>query len=790
MLSRLAIFSFLIFNGQLFAQTTDSVPAIRILDINPRYVLHNDSVWIHSGICKTLKIERPAIRQSFPAHSQHAADNSFLNLHGNVQYDYLYRSLIDTPFYQKDFRQHTVTVNMNLMIKKQYPLQFTLRYRSNNSPYFSNTADVAVQFAQKDYLTVLKDQLYTRAEQLYKGNYKTILPQAELRFANKLSEVRALEQWLANPARIQEIMAEKERILQGTSYRQPGIPGELPSLRLPEYNSPDVPELPDADIIKKAIARKAQHIATSADDSLLAKVKALMLKVKKREEDSLFATKTAAYIQEQKDKLSKAKKELAEYEKKLEQIRKGISDSLMTLKQELASVKTPEELKKLALAKKADLGQLPKNWKFLSAINKAGIGRTWADYSELTVKNISLTGVNIEMNPGNFYFAVAAGNINYRFRDFISHKPDRIRQPLYLLRAGLGKKDGNHFIVSWYDGKRTLLNSFSSQDTIKRFERVIGVSAEARLKLNENQHIVVEFAKSSFSRPASGSGALLDRVKNFKDRSNEAFAVKISSYWPGAGARLSGYYRKSGENFQSFNLLPVNSRQEAYQLKYQQQLWNKKLLIDAGIRKNDFDNPFVTPGLSSHTVFKSLQLSLKVPKYPFLTIGFSPSSQFTVLDNRHIAENRYNTLNAAITYSYRSRRLAMMSNALFLKFYNKTSDTGFIYYNASTLTFNQFFFAGAWQFQSGLNVSGQKDLNVFTVEQSVTYQGKKWLSLSGGIKYCKTGKELQWGSSAGISIVMNKIGTIRINYDKSFLPGTNRDLLPVTMGRLGLFRSF
>jgi len=45
----------------------------------------------------------------------------------------------------------------------------------------------------------------------------------------------------------------------------------------------------------------------------------------------------------------------------------------------------------------------------LSAINNIGIGRTWVDYSELTVKNISLTGINAELNPSKFYVAFAAG---------------------------------------------------------------------------------------------------------------------------------------------------------------------------------------------------------------------------------------------------------------------------------------------------------------------------------------------------------------------------------------------
>jgi hypothetical protein len=40
------------------------------------------------------------------------------------------------------------------------------------------------------------------------------------------------------------------------------------------------------------------------------------------------------------------------------------------------------------------------------------------DYSELTVQNIIISGINIEYNP-SYYAAFATGKIDYRFRDFL-----------------------------------------------------------------------------------------------------------------------------------------------------------------------------------------------------------------------------------------------------------------------------------------------------------------------------------------------------------------------------------
>src|SRR5258705_13536520 len=125
-----------------------------------------------------------------------------------------------------------------------------------------------------------------------------------------------------------------------------------------------------------------------------------------------------------------------------------------------------------------------------------------------------------------------------------------------------------------------------------------------------------------------------------------------------------------GEHFQSFNLQPVNVEQVAYQFRIQQSFWKRKLNIEAGIRKNDFNSPYINPGLTSKTVFKSIQATLRIPKYPFVSVGYYPSSQLTVLNNNVIVENQYNTFSAVLSHAYRIKNLSMNSNLVFLKFYN------------------------------------------------------------------------------------------------------------------------
>jgi hypothetical protein len=265
----------------------------------------------------------------------------------------------------------------------------------------------------------------------------------------------------------------------------------------------------------------------------------------------------------------------------------------------------------------------------------------------------------------------------------------------------------------------------------------------------------------------------------------------VNSNWPRLNTRFNGYYRKTGVYFQSFNLLPVNTNQEAYNVKLQTQFWEKRIQIEAGLRKNDFSNPLINPGFNSLMVFKSVQASIRIPKYPFVMLGYFPSSQLTVLPNNLIVENQYNTLNATVSYTYKTGESNMTSNVLYLRFFNNSNDTGFVYYNATTLSAHQIIFLKRLQFQTGITSSSQRLLKVVTLEQSVTYNLKEWITATGGIKYNKANiTEIQWGATAGISIMIRNMGMIQMSYDKSFLPGISRDLIPFETGKLSLVRSF
>ncbi len=697
------------------------------------------------------------------------SSSPLITIHGNVQYDFIYRSLVDTPFAQKDFSQHSIQTSMDLVYKRSYPFRLTMLARQSNSLYFSNIADVNFQFNRGLFYQQIRDDLRRKMdEKIRTGN--NMLENMERQYQQKQRQLSELRNWINDPARLYELAAEKDRLM-----------GRLPALPR---------ELPDAVQLKEQAAARATALLQKRKDSLTALGKAWQDSLSKKGLDSLEQMGPLKKMETKKKELDSLVKELKTYEEKLRSVQKSVQDSISRLKGEIARINDPASLKEFMNKTKSSARDLPKGWQVLGSVTTFGVGRTWVDYSELTVKNISLTGINAAMNPGKYYFAFAAGRINARFRDFVIRDQHLPPQSLFVVRAGIGHKEKNNVIVTYYNGKRSLLYTVNNQSGP---EKVMGFSIESRVAINENNYVVLETARSSYYTTGAPPGRqdLMKKVWDLRDGSNQAYSIRVYSSWPSTSTRITGYYRKTGEHFQSFNLLPVNVGQEAFQVKVLQGFWKNRLSVEAGIRKNDFNNPYSNTSVSSKTVFKSFVGTLRIPKYPMVSIGYYPSSQLTVLDNQVIVENQYNTLTGMISHAWRIGPVTMSSNAVHIRFYNHGADTGFIYYNASSWSVSHAIFWNKLQSQSGFTYTKQQDLKVVTIEQSLGYQLMQWLSVSAGGKYNRVNKQQTlWGGMAGLTIDIPKIGALQLNYDRSFLPCIARNLLPVDMGRIGFNRTF
>jgi len=212
-------------NGQINIPQ-DSISPIKILSVNPRIYRSHDTIWVYSGICKTLKttIFTGERALSFPWQIT-STKPSLLTVHGNIQYDFLYRSFADTPFYQKDFQQHTVQASFTVTINDKYPLHVNLVLRKSNSPFFKDFLDGGILFDGFSYHQNLKQQLMTKVPKQIPG--QAYLDAAKSLLEKEIKKYNALKRRLNSVDISQKLIEERERIYyQSPKFHAPDLPGK------------------------------------------------------------------------------------------------------------------------------------------------------------------------------------------------------------------------------------------------------------------------------------------------------------------------------------------------------------------------------------------------------------------------------------------------------------------------------------------------------------------------------------------------------------------------------------
>jgi hypothetical protein len=678
------------------------------------------------------------------------AKPKFLIIHGNISYDYFYRSKIDTPFNQQDLQQHTERVNLNMLVKEKYPLNVSFSSRQSNSPFFRNFLDANFQFDKYGYLKnikkILLDKVNTQIPQ------PPDLKNAEAQLKEEIQKLEKLKAQLEDPWTLQKIIEERERIYY---------------------------EKIKAQKEKEIAAAKQKNIPLSIQDSIHA-VKA---------NDSLAGQLSKSY-ETKKAEVLEAEKKIDQLKQRFDSLKSASQKDIASVRQKIYKAGSEEELKKIALENGLEMEKSSGFVKQLSYIKTLSLGRSVLNYTELTAQNIIITGINVEYNSSR-YAAFAAGKIDYRFRDFFNRRSKNNDQYITLGRFGFGDKDKKAVIFTLFKGRKSQSEAVIS-DSVKNHVDIVGYSVETIYKKDENTFLSAEFAKST--KPVSGNireNKQMSPLIKFDDRTNMGINLKAQTVIPETDTKLSGFFRKTGENFQSFSLFSYNTDQTAWLARADQSFLKKKVGLTAMLRRNDFVNPFTEKTYKTSTVFKSVLLNVRVPKYPSLSFGYYPGTQLYIVDKETIRENAYYILNGSLVYSYFVKGTGMNTSLIYNRYMNKASDSGFVLYKGINYYASQTFFLKRLQLQGGYAYTKQPELKYATLESSADYSFRKILKLGAGIKYNKVyGGQSYWGERAIAGADLKKLGTIQFQYEKAYLPTISQTLYPVETGRISWYKSF
>ncbi|MBI5373726.1 MAG: hypothetical protein HZA79_17000 [Sphingobacteriales bacterium] len=469
----------------------------------------------------------------------------------------------------------------------------------------------------------------------------------------------------------------------------------------------------------------------------------------------------------------------------LESIRKQVNEAkdMKTLSQKLRQAGIPDTV-------------LPKGYKALSAIQSFGIGRSTADYSELSVRNISITGIQIEYNP-RYYYAVAVGKVDYRFRDYIVPAQSHSRQYLALARFGKGTRNGNHIFFTYYTGKRQFFNASTVSLPGGRIPEysLAGFTVEGVYNITRNILFIAEVAKSTapyYSLDSLQKSNWLSAVTKFNDRKNEAYAAKVFASLPKYGTRLTANIRYTGANFQSFSTFTSGASQLRWKGRLEQPFVKRQITVITSVEQNDYINPFVNFAYKSSAVMASFQANLRFKKWPVISIGYYPSFQLVKTSEDQYSESRYYTLSASAGYYYKMGGAQLSSYVVYSQFYNDVNDSGFVYYNSKNLLVAQNLNFNKCSFVINASVNTNTDYRIYNIENSVQLSVSRILSVGAGMKMAKhsllAGPD--WGYSGNFTIKIPRLGDLQLMMDKGFIPGMNRQLVENRMGRLIYYKTF
>ena len=768
--------------------------------------------------CKTYSISRgfiPAYAKAIPepvvkTYLKTVPKTKLITIHGNVSYDFYYRSQIDTPFYQTDLRQHTERIWLDIMIKEKYPFRVGFTARQSNSPFYKDVYQANLNFDKYGYTKNLKQALLNRlVKEIWQNPYLKTIDSA---LAEQMRRYQALKNYINGPEALQRLIEEKERNYYNGLKKEAAIPenpfsdiagegkNKLGGFLFKGRAKADSAVNKQLDIytkkadsliaIKDGYLKKADSTLNSKKDRYLKKADSLVSKEKVIYEkaDSTFSAK----ITNKKEQLDSLEKSIAKLKSQSDSIKKSINQTIAKTRQQIYKARSAKDLEKIA--KENDIAESgnTKLQKFLSNIKTLGIGRSLVDYTELTAQNVMLTGVNVEYNP-SYYAAFAAGKIDFGFRDFFGRAVKQKNQYLLLGRIGWGDKDKRAIILTVFEGRKNSYPGLAISDSSNNTARLFGYSIETIIKKNENTFLSLEVAKSTKNRTqgtSTGSGKQ-DNLFKYSDQSNMGYSIKGQTIIPETDTRISGFFRKTGEQFQSFSLFTYNTNQQAWQLRADQSFLKRKINLTTMLRQNDFTSPLTDKTFKTSTVFKTIQLNVRFPHYPVLNAGYYPGSQYYIVDKNTIRENAYYILNGSVLYSYRFKGIGMNSSFIYNRYFNKATDSGFVLYKGVNYILSQSLLFNKLQAEGSYSYNKQTELNYYTVDAHADYSFNKILQIGAGVKYnhVQSGKNY-WGQSLKLGLNLNKFGNLQLHYEKSYLPTIQQTLYPVETGRVGWYKIF
>ncbi|MDP3581076.1 MAG: hypothetical protein Q8S39_04015 [Ignavibacteria bacterium] len=343
-----------------------------------------------------------------------------------------------------------------------------------------------------------------------------------------------------------------------------------------------------------------------------------------------------------------------------------------------------------------------------SLIKTFGIGRTYPEYSEFTGSGVPVNGINVEISPGIFYLAFAAGNNTEGFDDI------SFSRSFISARIGLGQKENTHFYLT---GLKMKDDPNSIQVSADNFfltpQEDVVIGSEGKLSLFQKMiEIDGEAAASVFTRNSTDADVVGSSIPDFLGK---ILTPKVSTSfdyaWKGnlifnnspSATYFSLGVKRVGPGFISLGAPNVKQDQLQYDINLDQKFIDDKITMKTFYRVYN-DNLIDWKQCTTTTSSYGVNLGFYFPDIPFFQINYSPYLQ---KDNNAVVEEKIEN----------GLELFSLTTGYSYGFFNSTAST--------TLSFT-----GQWQ-SSMAGITESKTSNKsYTLNQNLSFEFPLSLSLS------------------------------------------------------------
>lgn len=402
------------------------------------------------------------------------------------------------------------------------------------------------------------------------------------------------------------------------------------SMELSPEKLKEIEALTDPLEINNHISEKIAEIRSSVDSSLV-----------KTEEVDLISEKIREIQTSSATPLEKLKKlEVLSDSKYLEKMK------------EIELLNDPSKLDENA----GRLGLISPAEKFFLDIKSFGVGKTYPEYSDLTVSGIPVNGINIEYNPGIFYLAAAAWNNLDGIKD-VSFKRSFVAG-----RLGIGKKELAHLfftLLKMKDDENTIPvppNTFltpqenqviGTEGKITLFDNLLMLKSEAAVSMftrdirdaEIQNSLLPGFVKNIFNPKISTSyDYALNGTAVFDQPKNETyFSLEINRIGP-------GYISLAAPNIRSDQLM--------VEARFNRKFSGKRIGMKTYLKMYQ-DNVINWKPSTTTTASFGVTFDFNFPEMPFFVIGYSPYFQGNDnLPANQIIKNNNHIINFMTGYTY------------------------------------------------------------------------------------------------------------------------------------------